>query len=43
MENKKTVSKTLFVIVVVALAILLVASVCFCSYSRKQQKRHCKK
>ncbi|MBS6462970.1 MAG: hypothetical protein KH352_06205 [Ruminococcus sp.] len=36
MGNKKTVSKSLFVIVVVALAILLVASVSFCSYSRKQ-------
>ena len=36
MGNKKTVSKSLFVIVVVALAILLVASVCFCIYSRRQ-------
>lgn len=36
MGNSKTVSKSLFVIVVVALAILLVASVCFCIYSRRQ-------
>lgn len=36
MENKKTVSKSLFAIVVVALAILLVASVCFCVYSHRQ-------
>lgn len=39
MENKKTVSKSLFVIVVVALAILLVASVCFCIYSRRQYQK----
>ncbi len=36
MENKKTVSKAIFVIVVVVLAILLVALACFCNYSRKQ-------
>ena len=39
MENKKTVSKSLFVIVVVSLAILLVASVCFGAYSRRQYQK----
>ena len=37
MENKKIVSKSLFSIVVVALAILLVASVCFCVWTYHAQ------